>query len=300
MIIKEDDIRRAISSQLKEWVADDLNRRFSRFEGTDIEDLRCDLSKIPDDLFIMVLTAFPGVFYKARRIDSEGVEKTIGLFTSMSSAEKAQFRSEVQRKYAKKDVARIKKVLSKGLDLAFPGTSFLVCSQITSLAKIFGTLFSISFDADASSLQDSPGLQQSVQLITDIIDEIGEVARNHILDNSSYGRKDTLLKFNLESFAIFPSVVEAFANDRYTDTLAQRKQDFETSVLRSSNTDMENFYLLLIDYYDDVSDQLLLSKIDRICKKIRNTTLSDSEFRAAIDDLDFRCDFAYNNLKMFL
>lgn len=301
MIINEDEIRKAISSQLKEWVADDLNRRFSRFEGTDTEDIQCNLDRIPDGLFVMILTAFPGVFYKAKSVDSDGIQKILGLFAGMTSSEKESFRLQVKKQYAKKDIKRLKKAVTNTLDLAFPGTSFIVCSQITSLAKLFGAIFGVNFDIERSTVTDEERNQlPGAQSFTNIMESIAETAKRQILDNANYKRRDTLLKFNFETFMIFPSVVESFASDNYTDNIEKRKRDFESAILSVRNSDMSSFHLALVNYYSKISDSRLRDEVNRLCEKIINIEVSNSELKAIIDDLDFRCDFAYNNLKIYL
>lgn len=301
MIIGEDEIRKAISAQLREWTFAARNAKFSRFQGVNTSDMECDLSKIPDDLFVMILTAFPGIFYSASKFDQEGIEEVMGLFSSMTPAEKNKFRERVKTKYAKQDVGRIKVALSTSLDLAFPGTSYIVCSQITSLAKLFGGVFGISFalGKDVTPHSNESSLD-SAQIFSDIMDELAQVIKNHVMDASGHSRRSTLLKFNFEAFAIFPSVVSDFASDNYTDTLAQRKQDFENNVLNTRSSSAEDLYLSLTNYYSSVKDSELNDKINNVCKKIDLLSLSDTELRAVIGDLEFRCDFGHNNLKMFL
>ena len=301
MIINEDEIRRAIASQLKEWTFAERNRKFSRFKGVSTSELECDLSKIPDDLFVMVLTAFPGIFYSASKFDQEGVEETLGLFSSMTRFEKDKFRAQVKTKYAKEDVGRIKTTLSNGLDLAFPGTSYIICGQISSLAKIFGGIFGVSFALERStSPHNNESNLDSVQVFSSIMDDLAQKVKDHVLAGADDSRKATLEKFNFEAYAVFPSVVEAFSTNSYVDTLENQKQDFESSVLRTRSSDAEDLYLSLINYYSSVKDPALSDKINDVCEKIELLNLTDEDLRFIIDDLDFRCDFGYDNLKMFL
>ena len=296
----EDKIRKLVEVQLSEWMAADLSRRFGHFTGTAIEDLQCNLTKVPDTLFVMMLTAFPGIFYKPKFDNNSDREKILGIFTSMTKQEKDQFVQKVKRKYAKSDILKLKKGLGHTLDIAFPGTSYLVCTQIVVLAKLFGSIFGSEFDFEDTFIEDSDGAPVSAQqAFTTVLQQIAETVKAELVISGRHQRRDALQKFNFESFMIFPSVTEAFAFDRDTGNLDQRKEAFENTVLTTQNLSARDFYYSLTTYYKEIDDTSLRAQVLKLCEPLNLIKLTSNDARAVVSDLDFKCDFAYTDLKRY-
>ena len=98
---------------------------------------------------------------------------------------------------------------------------------------------------------------------------------------------------------IFPSVVEAFAFDRDTGNLDQRKTLFENSVLSSQIQSSKDFYYNLTVHYKEIVDPKLKGRVLQLCEPLNLIKLSRSDVRAVTSDLDFKCDFAYTDLNRY-
>jgi len=300
--INEDKIRELVALQLKEWTFDDLNRRFGRFKGPDVEELQCNLSKIPDTLFIMMLTAFPNIFYKPKFSNPKEKEKILGFFTSMTESEKSQFVQKVKTKYAREDIKKLKTAMGHTLDLAFPGTSYLVCSQVVILAKLFASIFGSKFDFDSESEDFYSSTNKEIdsnQSVLQILQKIAELVRQSLIDISIPQRQTTLRQLSFEAFMIFPSVVEAFSFDRDVSNLDQRKLQFESTVLGSQNQSAGDFYYQFVTYYKAIKDKKIRNRVIDLCESLNKISLSTSEIRKIVNDLNFKCDLGYSDLKRY-
>ena len=142
MKITRSQIDELVSKSIEEGF-DDRLRKFNQPKGTRTDNLNCDLSDIPDNAFMGLLTIFPGLFYKDSMAKTAMFISTDSPELKMTPAQIEQYKASARSKFAATDVAKIKKTLETVITITLPASAFIICSTLVTVSKIIASIIGI-------------------------------------------------------------------------------------------------------------------------------------------------------------
>lgn len=300
MKITRSQIDELVSKSIEEGF-DDRLRKFNQPKGTRTDNLNCDLSDIPDNAFMGLLTIFPGLFYKDSMAKTAMFISTDSPELKMTPAQIEQYKASARSKFAATDVAKIKKTLETVITITLPASAFIICSTLVTVSKIIASIIGIvaSDSVVDKKEQGAEATGASGQDPVSILSKVSEEIKEHIL--LKYSKRGKIVdKIDNEALYIFPVVcIKIAAGDDASSYLDTRRLIFDNVVAQSTGSS-ENFYMSLSDYYDDIEDASLLTQIKEIINPIREITIDQKTASELSTMLISKSEESYSDLKRYL